>query len=145
MKQTQKKITFLVFVMALLIISSCSKESSYQSKIVGRWGSNSYTVSAYDSDGVLLNSYVDNTETIWEFTSDGLIYLNHAYFGTYTIQDDNLTLYINSVSVWASIIKLTNSVFSFSIEFKEWDYEHDEIQYSDVCVKYEFDLEKLNK
>ena len=93
MKKTLKVMAILLFAVTMVTMSSCSKEDTYQRKIVGKWevvhdysGSQSFDPanidqSLYDDDDV---------GEIWEFFSDGSITIDGEGGVTYTIQGDYL-------------------------------------------------------
>lgn len=112
MKKTLKVMALLLCTITIsMVLSSCSKEDSYQRKIVGKWevvhdysGRQSFDPANFDQS--LYDDYY--VGEIWEFFSDGSITIDGAGSITYTIQEDHLVLHEFFVANY-HIYELTNS------------------------------------
>ena len=115
MKQTLKTMAILLCAVAMVMMTSCSKETSYQNRIVGKWkltkmtsllDGQVYTGPGYASD--------DKWEPI-EFKPNGTCIFSHLFVpksnyeqirAQYTIDDDEITA---TPYFWWKILELTNS------------------------------------
>ena len=128
MKQLKKTMSLITIVMALFMLVSCSKETNNKNKIVGRWVLTSQTSNFYDENGVFLGPEhgfwsLTGQGQVMEFTSSGSIMANDSFIGTYTIQDETLTILEEGETIVFSIENLTSSELSFKIENRDLAYE----------------------
>ena len=128
MKHKQKLIAIIVITIPLLIACSCSKDNSYQNRIIGRWFVTNYMDCLYTGDGSQLYSisYGGNYSIgeVVEFTSSGKVLIDNTYKGTYTIHNETITLCdLDSEIEIYSIVDLTNSIFSITNEQRNVAYD----------------------
>ena len=126
MKQIEKTMSLITIVMALFMLVSFSKETNNKNKIVSRWVLTSHTSNFYDENGVFLgpeHGFWNVTGQVMEFTSSGSIMANDSFIGTYTIQDETLTILEEGETTVFSIENLTSSELSFKKENKDVAYE----------------------
>ena len=126
MKPIEKTISLITIVMARFMLVSCSKEMNNKNKIVGRWVLTSHTSNFYNENGVFLgpeHGFWNGTGQIMEFTSSGSITANDSFIGTYTIQDETLTILEEGETIVFSIENLTSSELSFKRENRDMTYE----------------------
>lgn len=76
MKKTLKVIAILLFAVTMVTVSSCSKERTYQNRIVGKWEC------IHRATGYIDPTHIDPSQyhnedcavgSIWDFTQDGLL------------------------------------------------------------------------
>ncbi len=125
MKKAIKLIVMLLFAVAMATMSSCSKEDSYQRKIVGKWKLiHEYGVN--DEGNHFEHTYEDGEKT-WVFNSDGgcsfPINGGSNVNGTYVITNNTLMIsYLLSYSF--EIQELTNTTMILHLSFfSEKTYE----------------------
>ena len=138
MKHIRNLIVIIAIAMPLLFSSSCSKESNYKNRIVGRWVVTSYSGFLYNEMGDLIYSYDSNDYYNWgsilgsgihmgkiiEFTLDGRVLINDDYKGSYSINNETIILYrLYSNEETFSIEKLSSSSFSITKERRNVMYD----------------------
>ena len=123
----KKGIIAILLIVITVVICSCSKEGGNQNNILGHWVVVNLKGEYFDGSGTLLHSYEEegNGSSI-EFASDGsMIMVDHGETtkGTFTLQDNTLTLYLsNSEIVTWSIEQLTSSSLSLKMEIRDQHY-----------------------
>ena len=113
MKTTVKKIALLLCAITMAAVSSsCSKEDSYQRKIIGKW--EVINTSASEDSGIV--------GAIWDFNSDGVCSAQipsgdgtfFTYNYSYVVSDD--TLVMTPMLVNIKIIDITNTTLILHFE-----------------------------
>lgn len=141
MKHIRNLIAIIAIAMPLLFSSSCSKESNYKNRIIGRWVITSYSGFLYNEMGDLISSSSNNDyfvgsffgsilgsgismgKTI-EFTTDGHVLINDENKGSYSINNETIIMYrLNSNKEIHSIEKLSSSSLSITTERRNVTYE----------------------
>ena len=77
MKKTMNVMTILLCAVTMVMLSACSKEDSYQRRIVGKWECVHHKRLPDNPANIDPNQYDDYTNSsnigiIWEFSSDGV-------------------------------------------------------------------------
>ena len=115
MKQTLKTMALLLCAVAMVMMTSCSKETSYQNRIVGKWKLTKMTTLW---DGQVYTGPSSASDDLWEpieFKSNGTCIFSHLFVpksnyeqirAQYTIDDDEITA---TPYFWWKILELTNS------------------------------------
>ena len=115
MKQTLKTMAILLCAVAMVMMTSCSKETSYQNRIVGKWKLTKMTSLL---DGQIYTGPGSASDSRWEpieFKSNGTCIFGHRFVpksnyeqlrAQYTIDDDEITA---TPYFWWKILELTNS------------------------------------
>lgn len=98
MKKTTKVMTMLLCAVTMVVLSACSKEDTYQRRIIGKWECVHFKHLPDNPANVDPNQYDDYTNSgniglIWEFSSDGIVketatYGTNAF--TYSITEEYL-------------------------------------------------------
>lgn len=113
MKQTLKTMAILLCAVAMVMMTSCSKETSYQNRIVGKWQLTKIT-----KHGEVFTGPQSASDDRWEpieFKSNGTCIFGYRFVpksnydqtrAQYTIDDDEITV---SPFFWWKILELTNS------------------------------------
>lgn len=98
-----KLLAILCCIATLGLLTSCSK--SNEDLILGKWKCVASHISGEDDD----NEAVGN---VWEFKSDGTVIMTETDgdidYGTYTINETNLSVTSNGMTIPGQIAKLTN-------------------------------------
>lgn len=112
MKKTMKVMVMLLCVVSMAVMSACSKEESYQRKIVGTW--ENVRMYGTNSDGEYVEELFESGETVYTFNSDGSFILSlndgeDVSNGTYCIVDNDKLLLTQIIALQFDIQELTNS------------------------------------
>jgi len=117
MKQTLKTMAILLCAVAMVMMTSCSKETNYQNRIVGKWKLTKMTILW---DGQVYtgpdSAFDDRWEPI-EFKSNGMCTFgvrflpksNSEIGGQYSIENDEITILAGYSKFSWKILELTNS------------------------------------
>ena len=117
MKQTIKTMALLLCAVAMVMMTSCSKETSYQNRIVGKWQLTKMTTLW---DGQVYtgpdSAFDDRWEPI-EFKSNGMCTFGVSFLpksnsemgGQYSIENDEITILAGYSKFSWKILELTNS------------------------------------
>lgn len=120
MKTTKRIIAMLLFAITMTtVLNSCSKESTNERRIIGKWVETSAVESSYSEDGTLLYIKHDDTGYILEFRSDGTCFLNGILLVKYSLDGNVLNFgeaFGEGNEPW-EIVELTNSTMV-------WEREH---------------------
>lgn len=99
-KMKKNSLNALLFVVMIISIVSCSKESQYEKRIIGEWYCFEDTRSTHDDFDFIFK------ESRYLFTKDGLVYYMPSWGGRYTgryeIRDE--TLFIDYLITWSYTI-----------------------------------------
>ena len=146
MKHIRNLIVIIAIVMPLVFSNSCSKESNYKNRIIGRWVITSYSGYLYNEMGELLGSSSStnsnhynyygsnyrlilgsliNMGKIIEFTSDGRVLVNDEYKGSFLINNnETIIMYgLKSNEEIYTIEKLSSSSLSITKERRNVMYD----------------------
>lgn len=115
MKQTLKTMAILLCAVAMVMMTSCSKETSYQNRIVGKWKLTKLTWHGDVYTGPS-SAFDDRWEPI-EFKSNGMCTFgvrflpksNSEIGGQYSIENDEITILAGYSKFSWKILELTNS------------------------------------
>ena len=118
MKKTTKVMAILLCAVTIVMLNACSKEDSYQRRIIGKWECVHAKLLPDNPVNIDPNQYddsnIDNAVLIWEFSSDGIVKAtttDWTYSYTYSITEEYLevagTLFQGSGAL--HIYELTNS------------------------------------
>lgn len=120
MKQTLKTMAILLCAVAMVMMTSCSKETSYQNRIVGKWKLTKMTTLW---DGQVYTGPDSAFDDLWEpieFKSNGLCIINYDFIpksnydqvgGQYRIENDEISIFVGAGRFSWKILELTNSSF----------------------------------
>lgn len=91
------KLTMMMLAVTMLTMSSCSKEDTYQRRIIGKWECIHQKSLPDNPTNIDLSQYDDSNAVgnIWEFSNDGIFKettSNGTSSYTYTITEDYLSL-----------------------------------------------------
>ena len=119
MKKAIKLIVMLLFAVAMATMSSCSKENSYQRKIVGKWVVVNDVIHWNNVPGEPTTETGPNIGLIWEFRTNGKMIVGGREL-PYTIDGDSL-FYRGALSTgdW-KIVELTNSTMELERTSREY-------------------------
>ena len=134
MKKTMKLMAILLCAVTMATMSSCSKEDTYQRRIIGKWRCiHSYFDQLDDPTNINPSQYHDDNGVgqIWEFSDDGTMKITGATFSgspevyPYTITDECL-IYGGFVSY--HIHEFTNTTLIIWYKYPNNYYEYREFQ-----------------
>lgn len=93
MKKTMKVMALLLCaIMMATVLSSCSKEDSYQKKIIGRWSFTNEVDYYYDASNTLVNTEDFSVGFVVEFTDSGNFIVGGLRSVPFSINDNTLMI-----------------------------------------------------
>lgn len=135
MKTTKRIIAVLLFAITMTtVLNSCSKESTNERKIIGKWIETNEVEYIYDGEGNLLGTENCHVGDVYEFKSDGSVSID-GFFRKYSINGDELVVGEGNMMVSVRIVELTNSTMI-------WEYQTEDIFGFGVYSVYRTVLEK---
>lgn len=113
MKRLKYAVILLLGLSMATMMTSCSKEKSYQNRIVGKWQQTEDKYSIYNSTGTLvcppvITNYDEEDGEIIEFYPDNVYDSDSGGMKHYKIEGDNITLWAGEKYEY-TIQELTNA------------------------------------
>ena len=92
MKKTLKAMAILLCAVTMVMMSACSKEDTYQRRIVGKWEVVHHAYGDFDPLNISPSQFDnDGVGDIWEFRDDGIVLRNDDP-ASYVITEDYLVV-----------------------------------------------------
>ena len=93
MKKTMKVMAILLCAVTMVMMSACSKEDTYQRRIVGKWEVVHHAYGIFDPLNISPSQFdSDDVGDIWEFRDNGLVWIDDDPPVSYAITEDYLVI-----------------------------------------------------
>ena len=110
MKKITKTMVILLCSVTMAMMSSCSKESTNERRIIGTWVETCYIIYHYHADGtVSTEDYSQIAPSVYRFIDDEFVINSNGEWEPYSIDGDKLVIGDGWMAYTYTIIELTSS------------------------------------